>query len=257
MITTIATWTPLLIPAFILLDFLVRKRRYTTPRFWRTRALAMTIAIFFVTGEVAMFWANLFGDYHLFDLSGLGTWAGALVGIVVYEFCHYGYHRAVHSSDLLWRGFGHQMHHSAESLDAWGANYLHPLDAAMFTTWASLVFVPLLGLTTEAAIIGAFFLLFNAMFQHANIATPHWLGYIIQRPESHNLHHSRGVHRYNYADLPVIDMLFGTFRNPAALPATPCGFYTGASARIGAMLLGRDVSAPAMPQGLPEGVQSR
>lgn len=256
MIATLATWTPLLIPAFILLDFLVRKRRYTTPRLWRTRALIITIAIFFVTGEVAMFWANLFGEYHLFDLSGLGTWAGAAVGIVVYEFCHYGYHRAVHSYDLLWRGFGHQMHHSAESLDAWGANYLHPLDAAMFTTWASLVFVPLLGLTTEAAIIGAFFLLFNAMFQHANIATPHWLGYIIQRPESHNLHHSRGIHRYNYADLPIIDMLFGTFRNPRVLPETACGFYAGASGRIGAMLLGRDVTAPAIPGGLPEGAQS-
>lgn len=256
MFATIASWTPLLIPAFIALDLLTRKRRYLTPRFWQVRALAVTIGVFFLTGQVAMFWADLFGDYHLLDLSSLGTWIGAAVGIFVYELCHYAYHRAVHSFDLLWRGFGHQMHHSAESLDAWGANYLHPLDAAMFTTWASLVFVPLLGLTTEAAIVGAFFLLFNAMFQHANIATPHWLGYVIQRPESHNLHHARGVHRYNYADLPVIDMLFGTFRNPRTLPETACGFYTGASGRIGAMLLGKDVSTPATTATVATGAQT-
>jgi sterol desaturase/sphingolipid hydroxylase (fatty acid hydroxylase superfamily) len=41
-----------------------------------------------------------------------------------------------------------------------------------------------------------------------------WLGYFIERPESHSLHHQRGVHRHNDADLPVLDMLFGTFHNP-------------------------------------------
>jgi sterol desaturase/sphingolipid hydroxylase (fatty acid hydroxylase superfamily) len=244
MFETIATYMPLLIPAFLLLDYVVQKRRYAKPRFWRTRALLVTIAIVLWTGEVAMFWGNLLGDYTLFDLSGLGTFAGAAVGILVYELLHYGYHRAVHASDLLWKYFGHQMHHSAESLDAFGANYLHPIDAAMFATWGSLVFVPLLGLTTEATIVGALFLLFNAMFQHANIATPHWLGYVIQRPESHNIHHAQGAHRYNYADLPVIDMLFGTFRNPRSLEDAACGFYPGASSRVGEMLIGRDVTTP-------------
>jgi len=81
------------------------------------------------------------------------------------------------------------------------------------------------------------------MFQHANIRTPRWLGYIIQRPESHSLHHGRGVHRYNYADLPLWDMVFGTFRNPAEMQAE-VGFYKGASNRVLAMLAGRDVSSP-------------
>ena len=84
----------------------------------------------------------------------------------------------------LWKFGGHQMHHSAESLDAFGAHYLHPIDAAMFTTFGSIVFIPILGLSVESAILGALFLTFNGMFQHANIATPHWLGYVIQRPES-------------------------------------------------------------------------
>ena len=251
MFETIATYTPLLIPTFLLLDYVVQDRRYVKPRFWRTRALLVTAAIFVFTGELAAWWGRLTGDYHVFDLSGLGTLAGAIVGILVYEFIHYWYHRAVHSFDWLWRYFGHQMHHSAESLDAFGAYYLHPVDAALFSTWGSLVFFPLLGLTTEAAILAALFLVFNAMFQHANISTPHWLGYLIQRPESHNIHHGRGVHRYNYADLPLWDMIFGTFRNPRRLENAACGFYTGASGRIPEMLVGRDVTTPAdrLPSG--------
>ena len=249
MFESIAIWIPALIPAFLLLDLVVQRRSYTKPRFWRLRGLAVTAAIFVLTGYVAAAWATLLGDYHLFDLSGLGTFAGAAVGIAVYELFHYAYHRSVHRYDFLWRRFGHQMHHSAESLDAFGAYYLHPVDAAMFTTFSSLVFVPLLGLTLEATILGALFLTFNAMFQHANIATPHWLGYLIQRPEMHNVHHARGVHRHNYADLPAVDMLFGTYRNPKSIQDTSCGFYDGASSRVIAMLLGKDVStAPAAPR---------
>src|SRR5260370_10151383 len=49
---------------------------------------------------------------------------------------------------------------------------------------------------------------------HWNVKTPHWLGYIFQRPESHCIHHQEGVHAFNYSDLPMWDMLFGTYRNP-------------------------------------------
>ena len=114
----------------------------------------------------------------------------------------------------------------------------------MFATIASLVLFPLLGLSLEAGIVTALFLTFNAMFQHANINTPHWLGYLVQRPESHNIHHGRGIHGYNYSDLPFWDMVFGTFRNPHTLTSVDCGFYTGASSRLVDMLLGKDVTRP-------------
>ena len=237
------TATLALIPGFILLDLVWRPRRYDRTRFWRIRALLVTVGIFFFSSYVATGWATLLGDFHLIDGSGLGILGGAVVGILVYEFIHYWYHRAAHHWQWLWRA-GHQMHHSAESLDAFGAYYLHPFDAFMFTTWGSLVFYPLLGLTPEAGVIGALFLTFNAMFQHANIRTPHWLGFFIQRPESHGIHHARGVHGYNYSDLPLWDMLFGTFRNPRSVEASPTGFYPGASSRLLDMLVGRDVTRP-------------
>jgi sterol desaturase/sphingolipid hydroxylase (fatty acid hydroxylase superfamily) len=233
-----------MIPAFILLDLVHRHRRFETPRFWRLRALAVTVGIFFFTGWVAGLWGRLFEGISLLDLSGLGAIGGAVAGVLVYEFFHYWYHRAAHEWSWLWRA-GHQMHHSAESIDAFGAFYLHPLDAAMFTSISSLVFFPLLGVTMEAGVIGALFLTFNAMFQHANIRTPQWLGYIIQRPEMHGVHHGRRLHRLNYADLPLWDMVFGTFVNPESAEKLQAGFYNGASSRIGAMLIGRDVSKPA------------
>lgn len=237
------TATLALIPGFILLDLIWRSRRYDRTRFWRIRALLVTVGIFFFSTYVATAWATLLGDFHLIDGSGLGIVGGALVGILAYEFIHYWYHRAAHEWQWLWRA-GHQMHHSAESLDAFGAYYLHPFDAFMFTTWGSLVFFPLLGLAPEAGVIGALFLTFNAMFQHANIRTPYWLGFLIQRPESHGIHHARGVHRDNYSDLPLWDILFGTFRNPRSVEGLQAGFYPGASSRLFDMLLGRDVTRP-------------
>jgi len=87
-----------------------------------------------------------------------------------------------------------------------------------------------------------------SFFQHANIKTPQWMGYVIQRPESHTIHHGRGVHANNYSDLPVIDMIFGTFRNPAGYEIET-GFYDGASARVADMLLFQDVSEPVETSG--------
>ena len=231
-----------LIPGLIVIDWAIRGRKHDSTRFWRVRATLVTIATFYLAGYVAVFGGAVLGDCHLLDGSGLGTWGGALVGILVYELAHYWYHRAAHTFDWLWFA-GHQMHHSAESLDAFGAYYLHPVDTFLFTTLGSLVFYPLLGLTVEASVICAFFLTFNAMFQHMSLRTPRWLGYIIQRPESHSVHHGRGVHRYNYADLPLWDIVFGTFRNPEGFQREQ-GFYPGASERIPEMLAFRDVSTP-------------
>jgi sterol desaturase/sphingolipid hydroxylase (fatty acid hydroxylase superfamily) len=239
---TVELITLLLLPAFLVLDLVHQGHRWTATRFWRLRALLVSGAVVGLSIGVATFWGTHLAGHSLLHLSGLGTWAGALVGVLVYELGHYTYHRFAHKNDTLWR-WAHQMHHSAESLDAFGANYLSPIDTIAFTSISSLVFFPLLGLSTGAGVIGTLFLAFNAVFQHANLNTPRWIGYIVQRPESHSLHHGRGVHAHNYADLPIIDMLFGTFCNPRE-HREEVGFWNGASARLGAMLIGRDVSAP-------------
>ncbi len=49
------------------------------------------------------------------------------------------------------------------------------------------------------------------------------LGYFFQRPEMHRIHHERGRHYKNFSDLPIWDMLFGTFENPKSFDKS-CGF---------------------------------
>ena len=209
---------------------------------WHVRAMASFAVYFFLSSYLPLLWDAHLAQYQLFDLSSLGTIGGALVGLLVYNAFHYAYHRAIHRFDALWRIF-HQMHHSAERLDTYGAFYLSPLDTAGFAFMGSLALTLVVGLSPQAVTLFLFSATFLAIFQHANVRTPRWLGYFIQRPESHTVHHGRGLHRYNYADLPVYDMIFGTFRNPADYEMET-GFYAGASARIGDMLLFRDVSKP-------------
>src|SRR3546814_12602375 len=111
----------------------------------------------------------------------------------------------------------------------------------------SLCLVGGFGLSAEAAIVVSVVVTFLSMFQHANIKTPHWLGYLIIRPESHTLHHQRGVHRHNYCDLPLWDMIFGTFRNPRHWDGE-AGFSDGASRRTGATLIGKEIASPPTPR---------
>lgn len=240
---TYLEWFGLLVlPAFLLLDLVHRARRFRTPRGWRALGLAVTVGAFALSMFVAGFWGSVFEGTSLLPGEKLGFAGGTVVGILVYEFCHYWYHRTAHEWHPLWLA-AHQMHHAPEGLDAFGAYFLSPLDVAFFTSISSLVLFPLLGLALEAGLAASAFIAFSAAFQHANVRTPRWLGYLVQRPESHAVHHERGLHRYNYSDLPLWDIVFGTFRNPARWEGE-VGFHEGASRRIPEMLIGRDVSEP-------------
>jgi sterol desaturase/sphingolipid hydroxylase (fatty acid hydroxylase superfamily) len=55
------------------------------------------------------------------------------------------------------------------------------------------------------------------------------------------VHHRRGLHAYNYSDLPLWDILMGTFRNPAAFHGE-VGFEPAADSRISPMFVGRDAN---------------
>jgi sterol desaturase/sphingolipid hydroxylase (fatty acid hydroxylase superfamily) len=71
--------------------------------------------------------------------------------------------------------------------------------------------------------------------------TPRWVGYIVQRPEMHRLHHERGKHTNNFGDIVIGDVLFGTCRNPARYDG-PCGFPTERELSLKKMQLFRNVN---------------
>ncbi|MET0281505.1 MAG: sterol desaturase family protein [Steroidobacteraceae bacterium] len=234
----------------ILLEALLPARPLPQVQGWRTRGLVVFTFYFFLSSYLPLLWGETLARYQLFDLQALNPLLGAGAAVLVYELLVYAWHRAMHKNHWLWRGF-HQMHHSAERLDSYGAFYFSPLDVAGFTLLSSLALTAV-GLPAKAVTYYLYATMFLAVIQHTNIRTPQWLGYIVQRPESHSVHHGRGIHHYNYSDLPLFDILFGTFRNPKDFVATS-GFEGASSAQIPQMLLFRDIAAndyaqSAMPQ---------
>jgi sterol desaturase/sphingolipid hydroxylase (fatty acid hydroxylase superfamily) len=215
-------------------------RKLPDVRFWKLKGIVAFFLFFFLSGYLPLLWAKFLPAAPLLDLSGLGVGLGAFAGVLLYEFGMYVWHRAMHTSNFLWRIF-HQMHHSAERLDTYGAFYFSPFDMAGWTALGTLCFGIVLGLDPQAVMVILLVTNFFSIFQHANIHTPRWLGYLIQRPESHGYHHAQHIHRYNYSDLPLFDILFGTFYNPKT-HAYKSGFYHGASSRIADMLRFKDVS---------------
>jgi sterol desaturase/sphingolipid hydroxylase (fatty acid hydroxylase superfamily) len=172
----------------------------------------------------------------------LGVAGGALVGYLATTLVGYGWHRAAHRVPLLWRVF-HQMHHAPSRLDAAGAFVFHPTEMLMYTAIGLVVNALVLGLDPVAASIVGFLGVFNAVFQHADLDTPRWLAWLIQRPEAHSIHHAYEVHGWNYSDFPLWDMLFGTYR--AAIGFQPrVGFDLSEGRRWATMALLRDVHAP-------------
>ncbi len=107
-----------------------------------------------------------------------------------------------------------------------------------------------LGLDPVAAAATGYIAAFYGYFQHMNIRTPRWLGFIIQRPEAHCVHHQRDVHAYNYGDLPVWDMLFGTFRNPAISTARSASTSPRPIASARCWSLSMSTSRPPAPPAL-------
>jgi sterol desaturase/sphingolipid hydroxylase (fatty acid hydroxylase superfamily) len=239
---------PPLIPVVFVLALLLERifpaRQLPPVKGWVLRGLVSFVISGGLNALLPLVVVGALGGRSLFHLSGLGLVGGALFGFVVTDFAAYGVHRLLHRVHFMWR-WTHQAHHSAERLDVLGFSYFHPFDIAL-TTVLSTIVPALLGITPDAAALAGFIGFLYAVFQHLNVRTPVWLGYLIQRPEAHSVHHARGVHAYNYGNFPLSDLLFGTFRNPADF-MPEAGFWDGASAQVGAMLLGRDVGQPVAP----------
>jgi len=218
----------------MLWELLFPAKELPTVKYWKTKGIISFFFFFYLSSYLPLLIDPFLANYQLVDLSELGTFMGTIIGILLYEFAVYGWHYMLHRSDLLWRTF-HQMHHSAERMDTFGAFYFSPLDMAGFTLLGSLCFALIMGLSPASITLILLVTTFFSIFQHANINTPYWLGYIIQRPESHSLHHGLGVHKNNYSDIPLFDILFGTFENPKTF-VKETGFYHGASSKIQEML---------------------
>lgn len=223
-------------------------RRFPRIPWWNT----LGIALFFYVGILGLALAEILptdwlAAHSLFDLSGLGVVPGILVGHLLLTLAMYCWHRATHTFDVLWRGF-HQIHHSPRHLNVYVAGVNSPLDLSIYFALPFVVGLFVLGLSPFQAAMLNNIAGFNAFLQHANLKTPRWLALFSQRPEAHCIHHQRGVHGYNYSDLPLWDWVFGTLRNPATWEGET-GFDPPADQRYGAMLAFVDVNRAELGKG--------
>ncbi|HEY4361952.1 MAG TPA: sterol desaturase family protein [Bryobacteraceae bacterium] len=177
--------------------------------------------------------------HSLFPGSRLSEPIQILLGFLVGTLVDFAYHRAEHGIHFLWR-WSHQVHHSAMRVDISGAAYTSPVEISVAVAYTALSSVFILGLSPEAAEVAGFLMAFGSLFQHWNIRTPHWIGYLLQRPESHCLHHEYGIHARNYSIFPLWDAVFGYFHNPRDFFGL-VGFDPDRASRLWPMLAGRDV----------------
>lgn len=235
---------PVILICLITLSFMVLERIQpgrALPQVpgWHLRAALMNLMQLGLIGAGGLIWNRFFREQALFDL---GAWSSPMLEGFIYwfvgTFIFYWWHRLRHAKGF-WLLF-HQIHHSPSRIEVLTSFYKHPVEIAADSIIASFFIYFVFGGT---ALAGAWTSLFGAAgeyFYHANIRTPRWLGWFIQRPEHHSVHHQLGVHRYNFGDLTIWDRLFGTFKEAPCF-AERCGFPGTAETRLPEMLVFRDV----------------
>ncbi|HVN50353.1 MAG TPA: sterol desaturase family protein [Acidimicrobiales bacterium] len=142
-------------------------------------------------------------------------WLQFVEALLVAEVAGYWAHRATHRVPWLWRF--HKVHHSISEMDWLAAGRLHPIDQVFVR---SCVILPLVVLGFSRTTFGAYLLVATlwAIFIHANVRfTFGPLRWIIATPAYHHWHHTNdddAVNRNFAGQLPLLDMVFGTFRLP-------------------------------------------
>jgi sterol desaturase/sphingolipid hydroxylase (fatty acid hydroxylase superfamily) len=150
--------------------------------------------------------------------------------VVMFDLGYWTAHRIMHRIPLLWEF--HKTHHAAEVLTPMTSARSHPVDDLIQTNFVAtslglgyglLVYVfgepaqPLSLLDTNVIFFVYFITLFHLRHSHVWLPIKGWLGYIIQSPAHHHIHHSTNPrhHGKNLGFcLSLWDWIFGTLYIP-------------------------------------------
>lgn len=211
---------------------------------WWTRVIALNVAQAGVVLMAGHTWERWLQGASLLHAAAwwASPWPSAVLAYLLITFVFYWWHRWRHEVDVLWRLF-HQVHHSPQRIETITSFYKHPLEIAANSLLIAGLIYGLLGLSVASGGLVTLLTGVAEFAYHMNIRTPRWWGFVLQRPEMHRIHHQRGRHWGNFADLPLWDRLFGTYNNPARVD-TPCGFRPEREAKLVDMLRFRNVNGP-------------
>ncbi|MCF6441251.1 sterol desaturase family protein [Pseudoalteromonas luteoviolacea] len=202
--------------------------------------LASSISFFQSMSAIGagLIFTDLFNHISLLNLGSTNILTQGVLGFMLTSFVAYWWHRAMHKFDFLWRTF-HQLHHSPRRIESLSAFYLHPFDSVAATLLNAMCCYLILGLNAYGTGVSLIIAAVYNIYIHADLKTPFWVGFIIQRPEMHRVHHKHMHHKQNYG-LALWDLLFGTFSNPKDY-VREVGFDEVREKRIYDMLKTKDV----------------
>ncbi|MBA5608461.1 sterol desaturase family protein [Duganella sp. FT3S] len=231
-------WKSLPLLGLIVLAGLAERWRPVEAQRWRGRAVNLGCMLAYVLGFALLQQGTAAltvlavngagGGWLALPADGWHLLPSFLVYTLVLDLGEYAFHRAQHRIPALWAM--HSLHHSDTAMNATTTDrhfWLEP-GIKMVTIYLGmgLLFKP------DPAIVGLYALLglYNVV-PHMNLR---WgLGracFLINTPQFHRLHHSMLPQHYdcNFAGLfPVFDVLFGTYRQPAADEYPPTGIAGG------------------------------
>lgn len=224
---------------FFVLERVLPGRELPEAPGWYARAAFLNLCQLAIVLLAGFAWNRWLQQHSLFHIPAwMPPFAQGFLAWFIGTFAFYWWHRARHDVDFLWRVF-HQVHHSPSRIELMTAFYKHPVEIAADSILSSALLFSVLG---ASPIVGAWFNVFATVgeyFYHSNLRTPRWLGYFLQRPEHHSIHHQLDLHDFNYGDITWWDRLFGTFREAEDF-APQCGFPDGHEKHLGRMLAFHD-----------------
>jgi sterol desaturase/sphingolipid hydroxylase (fatty acid hydroxylase superfamily) len=180
---------------------------------WFVRAVSFNLIQLVVLIIAEYTWNVWLEGPSIFKLPWSSFWNG-LFAYLVHTWVFYWWHYVRHDNNFLWLAV-HQFHHSPVRIETITSYYKHPLEIILNSLILTIVTCLILGLDTQT---NAWLLVLSAFaefFYHFNVRTPYWLGYFIQRPEMHLVHHQENSqYTWNHGDISIWDLLNGTWFNP-------------------------------------------
>ena len=213
---------------------------------WWLRAALLNAAQVGMVFLAGLAWDRWMLGLRPWSADGLGVTGGALVGYLVITFVYYWWHRWRHRPTSSGAG-------CTRSITARSASRSSPVSTSIpWSCWPtacspapSSTCWSVWGRRRPRSPCSSRGL--AELFYHWNVPTPYWLGYLVQRPESHCVHHEEGLHAYNYGDLPLVGHAVRHLPQPASLGG-PVRLRAGEGARAGSHARAASTSTRSRPR---------
>ena len=144
-----------------------------------------------------------------FDMASTSHW---LLGLLLYDFLYYWYHRISHERQFFWGS--HVVHHQSEEYNL--STALRQTSTSFLTTWIFYIPCFFLGMPIYMYVsIATAQLIYQFWVHTQHIGKLGFLEWFFVSPSNHRVHHAQNPEYIdkNYGGLLIIwDRLFGTFK---------------------------------------------